>query len=430
MYDENELRYTRDLAKEIAETARSDAMQARRKLWTDHNSLHFTKPPVYVRSIPFDEFAGDGVCRCSDRYLRSIEKMLLVSRYRMKIADDFITEPFVAVRAAIKSCPGGVFNANVDIGILTPTAYGMAAEQDSERPAAVFGRAHTPPLASEEDLDKLWVADYAVDEEETARRIDRLSEVLGGIFDVDADRQGELTAMWHNDISTLLTRLRGEEQIMWDIYDRPEWLHRLLAFMRDGIMKNISQTEAANGFSLLNHQNQSLPYARELAAPSANSSGVKVSDLWGYMASQEFTGIGPEHFNEFMLQYQIPILERYGLTAYGCCEDLSKKIGLLKKIPNLRRIAVSPFADLRKCAEQIGKDYVVSYRPNPSSAVSFGVDEDFVRRSIREAFDVFDSEGCAFDITLKDVETVSGDANAIITWAKVVREEIERRYGA
>ena len=77
------------------------------------------------------------------------------------------------------------------------------------------------------------------------------------------------------------------------------------------------------------------------------------------MAAQEFTTFGPDMFEEFMFNYQKPILERYGLTAYGCCEDLTRKIGVIKKLRNLRRIAVSPFADPVKCAEQIGGDYVL-----------------------------------------------------------------------
>ncbi len=129
-----------------------------------------------------------------------------------------------------------------------------------------------------------------------------------------------------------------------------------------------------------------------------------------------------------MFDYQKPILERYGLVAYGCCEDLTYKIDIIKSIENLRRIAVSPFADAKKCAEQIGNNYVLSWRPNPSTAVSFGVDEDYVRKELRKVFDIFDANQCVFDITLKDVETVSVDENALIKWTRIAREEIERRY--
>jgi hypothetical protein len=101
---------------------------------------------------------------------------------------------------------------------------------------------------------------------------------------------------------------------------------------------------------------------------------------------------------------------------------------VLRKIKNLRRIAVTPWADTRLCAEQIGKDYALSWRPNPSGAVSRGVDEDFVRGELRGVFDIFDANGCVFDIMLKDVETVSGDAGAIIKWCEIVRDEINKRY--
>ena len=191
----------------------------------------------------------------------------------------------------------------------------------------------------------------------------------------------------------------------------------------------MDDTQAADGFRLVNHQNQAMPYCRELQPPSASDAPVAPGQLWGYMAAQEFTTFGPDMFEEFMFNYQKPILERYGLTAYGCCEDLTRKIGVIKKLHNLRRIAVSPFADPVKCAEQIGGDYVLSWRPNPSSACSRGVDEAFVRGELRRVMDVFDQNGCKWDVTLKDLETTSGDPGAIVRWTAIVREELERRYG-
>ncbi len=39
---------------------------------------------------------------------------------------------------------------------------------------------------------------------------------------------------------------------------------------------------------------------------------------------------------------------------------------MLRQFPNLRNIVVTPRADVRRCAEQIGTDYVISWRPNPA----------------------------------------------------------------
>ncbi len=402
----------RDLAKETLEYATSEEMHRRRAAWSRHNSLRFTRPLIYIRAIPFHEFLNPSELRCEDLYYRRLETDFLLNRYRMKIADDYIIEPYLTVRAALDSSPEGVFGLPATLG--EKVAGGAAAFK--------------PSLIQEEDIEKLRVADYRVDESATKQRFDRLYDAVGGILGVEVDRQGLLCGLWANDIAQFLAKLRGLEQIMWDIYDRPQWFHRLLSFMQSKILMHIGQTEAASGFRLINHQNQAMPYADELPPPQAGKPPVRVRDLWGFMAAQEFATIGPDAFKEFMFDYQKPIMERYGLVAYGCCEDLTRKIGVLKSLKNLRRIAVSPFADVRKCAQQIGGDYIVSWRPNPSTAVSFGVDEDFVRRNLRETFGILDANGCKFDITLKDVETVSGDGDAIIRWTRIVREEIDRRY--
>ena len=412
MYPKSELQRIRDLARQTAEYARSDTMEERRQLWARHNSLRPGRPLFHVRFIPAREVIGSSEYQCTDPYLRELEHGFLVNQYRMKLVDDYIIEPFLTVRASIKTSPEGIWGVPARLGE-APTNFGAAA--------------FAPSLIEESDVQRLHVADYEIDETETALRYEKLVEILGDILDVDVDRQGALCGIWYLDISTMLARMRGLEQIMWDIYDRPQWLHQLLAFMRDNILKHIDQTEAAGGFGMINHVNQAMPYSEELAPPKAGTHGVKPSEIWTFCASQETTTFGAEHFDEFMLQYQIPIIERFGLSAYGCCEDLTHKIGLLRRTKNLRRIAVTPWANTRRCAEQIGKDYIVSWRPNPSSAVAHGVDESFIRKELREAFDIFDANGCVFDITLKDVETVSGDAGALIRWCKIVRDEIERK---
>ena len=408
----DELKYIRDLAKETLEFAHSPEMERRRRLWTAHNSLSFTRPPIYIRAIPFGEYRMER--KCEDPYLRGLENQLLLNRYRMQLADDTIVEPFLTVRAAVAVSPEGV--------------YGLPAELE-EKTGGIIAAHYKPSILEEEDVQKLCVLPYSVDEAETARRANRLREALGGVLDVAVDRQAALCGMWQNDISTALAKLRGLEEIMWDAYDRPEWLHALVGWMRDRILGHIDQTESAQGFRLVNHQNQAMPYCRELQPPSASEEPVSTKQLWGYMAAQEFTTFGPDMFEEFMFRYQKPILERYGLVAYGCCEDLTRKIGIIKTLKNLRRIAVSPFADAQKCAEQIGGDYVLSWRPNPSSACSRGVDEDSVRGELRRVMDCFDQNGCKWDVTLKDLETTGGDPTAIVRWTAIVRDELERRYG-
>jgi hypothetical protein len=209
---------------------------------------------------------------------------------------------------------------------------------------------------------------------------------------------------------------------MWDMTDAPERLHELLAFMCDGVLAAQEEAERAGDWSLSDHQNQSMPYARELEDPRANSGAVKRKDLWVFMASQELTLVSPEMHYEFMLQYQMRIMEHFGLSAYGCCEDLTNKIDMVRRIPNLRRISVTPRADVRRSAGQIGGDYVCSWRPNPAETVCCGFDADRVRELVKEATDAFEGNGCHFDVCLKDIETVENEPERLREFVRIVRE--------
>jgi hypothetical protein len=240
---------------------------------------------------------------------------------------------------------------------------------------------------------------------------------------IDVDR-GPAYRMWSADISTDLGYLRGIENFMLDMTDRPEWLRGLAAFMRDGILRTHEQAEAAGDWGLCAHQNQAMPYAEELQDPAPNVNGVRRGQLWGFMAAQEFALVSPAMHDEFLLRYQLPILQKFGLAAYGCCEDLTRKIDMLRRVPNLRRIAVSPFADVRRCAEQIGTDYVLSYRPSPADMVSYGFDPERIRAILSR--DLEACRSCHTDITLKDVETVQGDPGRVRKWVALTREVLDR----
>jgi hypothetical protein len=205
--------------------------------------------------------------------------------------------------------------------------------------------------------------------------------------------------------------------------DRPEWLHGVLAFMRDGILAAQQEAEDAGDWGLCDHRNQTMPYSEELPDPSLDGLGAARKDLWCFCASQELTLVSPDMFYEFMVQYQIPIMERFGLVAYGCCEDLTDKIGVMRRIPNLRRIGISPMADAARCAEQIGADYILSYRPSPTDMVGYGFDEDRIRRILTR--DLEACRGCRTDIILKDVETVEGDPDRVRRWVEVARDVVE-----
>lgn len=407
----DELQYVRDLAKRVSEFAHSAEMTRRRELWTDHNSFIFTRPPIYLRAVPIHEYP-QWKNVCESPLLRDIEGRLKRFLFLEGLEDDTITEPFITIDASV-DCPEN-------------GAYGMRA--GISRPGNARCGRFDPSIVEESDADGIHSVPYRVRKEETQRNADRFREVLDGILDVAVDTQGHLCRMWSKDISTNLTQMRGMDNLLYDFYDRPEWLHSVIERMQQCVIRNLDETEQAGGLRSVSNQNQAMCYCRELDPPTADDRPVKASDIWGYMAAQEFDPVGPELFDEFMFSYQQPILERYGLAAYGCCEDLTRKIPVIRRLKNLRRIAVSPFANVEECAKQIGQDYIISYRPNPATACSDGIDEEYVRKEINGAADIFDRYGCKWDVTLKDLETTSGDQDAIGKWTHIIRTELDRRY--
>ncbi len=405
----NDIAILRDLAERYREIAADPVNATRRDLWRRHNSLKQTHPLIYVRAFAWQEMPESRL-HCEDPFFRAYEDGLRQSLFRATFNDDFIFEPWITVRAACITPSEGVW------GLASPRTH-------SEDPRGSF--VWDPPLKAEEDLDRLIEPHHVIDEVETARRVEKLADAIGDILTINVDRQPAYV-VWDGDISTQLAYLRGLEQMMWDMMDRPAWLHRLLARMRDGILRTHEEAERAGDWMLSSHQNQAMPYAEELPDPAPSGplapipTSVTRDRLWVFLASQETTAVGPKLFEEFMLRYQIPIMAPFGLVAYGCCEDLTRKIDLLRQIPNLRRIAVSPMADVAKCAALIGQDYVLSYRPSPTDMVGYGWNPDKVRELLVRDLDACGD--CHVDITLKDVETVQGDPDRVRRWVDVVRE--------
>jgi len=403
----SERELVRDLARQYVEVCAAPVQEERRRLWRAHNSLRETRPLIYTRAFAWSEMP-QSKCQCDDPLLRQYEAFFRQHLFWSSLDDDSIFEPWVTVAAAHRCGDWGV------------PVERRRTEDERGSWKALY------PIRDPEDLAKLQPARHEIDEEATAARLARVQDLLGDLIEVDVDRAPAFR-VWAADISTHLGYLRGIEHFMLDMMDRPEWLKEMVGFMSEGIQRAQRQAEEAGDWGLSAHQNQAMSYAEELDDPAANVRGVKRRQLWCFMAAQEFTATSPGQHDEFLLQFQLPILKEFGLTAYGCCEDLTHKIDMVRQIPNLRRIAVSPMADVAACAAQIGRDYVFSYRPSPTDMVGYGLDRDHVAGLLRA--DLKACRDCCVDITLKDVETVEGDDDRVRQWVKLTREVIDEVYG-
>ncbi len=402
----------RDVAKRYAELVAQDFNNERRSLWRRHNSLkRVERVPIHIRAFAWREMP-EADLECTDAVLRDAERYMRMHLKRTTFGDDTPFEPWVPVPAVLVLPGDG--------------PWGPAIKWTGNRADGGAG-VHEAPLKTLEDIEKVMAAQHRVDEKRTAEHLARLQDAIGDIVTVVSDRS-PLYRCPTAGISGSVAMLRGLEQILWDMYDNPEWLHRILGIMRDGVLENQLQAERAGDWRLLNHDDQAVNYAEELPDPSADEAPVQRRQLWGRFAAQEYTLVGPEQWDEFMLRYQEPIMANFGLVTYGCCEEMANRIPLLKRVPNLRRIAVTPVSDAATCAELIGDQYVASYRPSPADMVSYKWDEERVRTIVKRDLEAFRANGCHADITLKDAETVEGDTERVRKWVALVRRIAEEVY--
>lgn len=403
----------RDLAKQYAEITAKPIQEERRELWRRHFSLEKTRPPVLVTYGMWnvwcrDIFASAGMA-CEDPFWRRYERWLRMQIFHDSIGDDYICEPWIP-QMAVHESRGGIYGE----------AWGMAPElsHTGDKGGAWKGKA---PITEWEDMVRLKAPIHGIDEIATKQNRERLGDAVGDILAIDVNRS-PVTMGFGGDISTAIAALRGLEQIMLDMYDYPVELRELLSRLRDGVRENQERAEEEGDFSLTSQHNQAMAYADSLDPPQPNSGPRKRDELWCFCAAQEYALISPAFHDEFLLQYQLPIMEPYGLVHYGCCEDLTGKIDILRQIPNLRSIAVTPRADVRKCAEQIGKDYVISWRPNPADMVCTNWNPDRVEKIIRDGADA--CRDGIYHIHLKDVETVMGEPERLERWTQLVRDTL------
>jgi len=396
----------RSLAQQVAEIAGERRQVEKRELWYRHNRLEPVRPMLLV--FPEDAWAeiiGEDQLELTDPFWRQWEWYLRHLIYRdIKLADDFVIEPTLTITRAVSWSGWGLEPQTVT------SEHGKGAWK------------YEPPIKSRSDIDRLTHPIVEVDEARTQRAVEATGEVLGDILPVrihcpipQVNLIGEAAA------------LRGIEQVMLDMYDNPAWLHRPMEFIAEGILKGAQYLEQGGYLALNNghHYTDSggIGYTYELPSSGFDGHHVRLSDLWGFGVAQELSLVGPAQHEEFVLRYQLRLLEQFGLNAYGCCEPYTHKFAMLEQIPRLRRVSVSPWCDIEVAAERLQDRIIYSWKPNPAMIVG-RFDPQTIRTYIRRTLQV--AQGCVLEIVHKDTFTIEYEPARLETWTRIAREEIER----
>ncbi len=144
--------------------------------------------------------------------------------------------------------------------------------------------------------------------------------------------------------------------------------------------------------------------------------------MWGFTESQESVGVSPKMYEEFIFPYEKPIMDRFGLTCYGCCEPLHSRWNVVKHHHDLRRVSCSAWANLEKMAANLGRRFhpVAQAESRPSSRC---LRPTGTRSEAIFATPSKPASGCRLEIIMKDNHTLAGHPEHATEWVRIAREE-------
>jgi hypothetical protein len=394
----------RPLAGRVAKLAARPLEDEKRDLWYRHNQLEATRPVVFCDpEHGWTEIIREGDLQCRGKLAREWELRLRKEIFWGEcLRDDRVIEPYFDIRHVHEESDWGMKVTRIG------GEHGTSYNWDS-------------PLKSYDELDKLHPPIIQVDYEATRRMVELAKQTFGDLLII----RNRTKWWWSLGLTRQASELRGLQEIMIDMYDSPDELKRLMTILRDGMMARLDFLEK-NGLLSTNVDggyvgSGGFGYTRQL---DVKEEAVHPADMWGFCESQETVGIAPEMFGEFVYPYQKPILERFGLNCYGCCEPLHLRWDVVKQVPRLRRVSVSPWADVEKMAEQLGDKYIFSYKPSPSELAQPVMDEGRVRQLLRRTIEA--TRGCRLEIIMKDNHTLGNNPQNAVRWTEIAQEEARR----
>lgn len=397
----------RELAEQVADRAALPLQGEKRSLWQKHNDLETTRPVVFCDpENGWNEIITEEQLACSGTLARRWEVVLRKELFWSdRLQDDKVIEPYF------------------DLGYTcTEDDWGVHWQQRGGHGGSYIWE---PALKEVDDVKKLHPPKFEVDFETTNATVSLARAVFGEVLTVRL-----LGIWWWSFGLTLdLSLWRGLEQIMLDMFDRPQFIHELMTILRDGYLQKLEYLEQNNLLSSNVDQyvgSGGFGYTNALPSP-VDGHPVSTNEMWGFCESQETVGVSPEMFSEFIYPYQIPFLEKFGLNCYGCCEPLDVRWNIIKTAPNLRRVSVSSWADIAKMAELLEDKYLFSWKPSPADLARRNIDEGKIREKIRRALII--AKDCNLEIIMKDNHTIGKNPENLVRWVQIVREEIDRIHG-
>lgn len=403
----------RRLAGEIAAISQEPVNKERARLWTKLNDLDSERPMVWINEIPWHEMNVDDelTLKCKNEWARELETKLRREIYQWRhMQGDMVINGYLECPLAIHSTDFGIIE-DVDLAVTDETSD-------------IVSRHFNIQIQEPEDIEKIQMPVVTHSEETTRVVYETMKELFSDIIPVQKVGQ---THIWFTPWDYLI-RWWGIQEAMMDLVLRPDMVHAAYDRMVDAWMAELDQFVEMNLLSLdcrnIRVGSGGYGYTGELPGEPYDPKHIKPRNMWGCSNAQIFSEVSPEMHWEFALEHDLRWLERWGLTYYGCCEPLHKKMHLLRKIPNLRKVSSSPWIEVKTMTEELGTDYVMSFKPNPAVFTGNAWSEDAVREELEEV--IAAGEGRThIEFIMKDISTVKYKPQNLWRWVEIAMEVAE-----
>ncbi len=393
--------------------------------WKALNGLEQSRPMFMIDQLPWNEMIGIDELepQCENPLLRKLEVELRRSIFKFThFEDDTVILPEVRVPKAL--C---IKNFGLDAKVQF-SDNPIAEEEES----SVHGQAFTDQLKSEDDLYKIGIPTVEPLDEENREREEICNEIFADILEVKMCGALIDFHAWDR-----IVEWHGVTESIMDLLDRPEFMHKVIDRTLESRLTLIDELSK---HKLLDVGNPIIhctgAYTDELPGYDYEHETHKelecgnTKHMWTFGAAQIFATVSPAMHEEFDIQYAKRWYDRFGLGYYGCCEPLDTKIDIIRNIPNVRKISISPWADVERAAEAIHGDYVISSKPSPAYfANSKSLDLGSIQKDLEQSLESANRHGCNIEFILKDVSTIQKDVQKLKDWAHLAASICGRRVG-
>jgi hypothetical protein len=397
----------RRLAERVAAIAESPQMAETRRLWTQINRLETARPAIFCDpENGWNEIITEAQMQCHGKLARRWEMDLRKEIFWGEVmGDDKPVEPSFDVP----------YTAAADDWGLHAVYHKGGGDGSYTWEGAIKDYAT--------DLKKMHSPPVQIDWETTRGCVDIAKDVLGDLLPV------RLRGVWWWSLGLTwpAATFRGLQNMLCDFIEQPDELKEMLSILSRGHLEKLDFLEA-NGLLSLNNDGTyvgsgGFGFTDELPQPGF-SEHVRASDMWGFAESQETLNVSPAMYEQFVFPYEKPILERFGLNCYGCCEPLHGRWHVVKQHPRLRRVSCSAWVKVEQMAAHLGDRYIFSMKPNPAALAVPQLDTEAIRKEIRGILEK--TRGCVVELIMKDNHTLAQRPENVVAWCRIAKQEAER----